>query len=433
MTKPGKVALDSGNCRSSWDDVVLDQALSSNLSPAREAVIVPSGPTLPTIELAQPAAAVKAAQLTSYSLGITQSFTNSELCWMPQSGAWQRTAEGRYGFSSASSGESFFTLGQFSDTEIEASLSLAELETNSAEKAVGLYARYKDKQNYVFFGVVGLGEDKWTLQLTTCKDGEKKTVAVPGEPYALRARSELVLTLVVAGDRACGYLNERPLLSVDRLKTLAPDIGKVGLVVRALAASFDKARVRAAQTSQLEGPDWAAAPGAVPLKVPKGVKAQPVEPPAIIEVSDSGIRYVTVRDIVSRDATISVQVKLKDLQSFPQFALCGAAKGDRDVMVAMLVDLDRRGSASLTLAGTLPYRGSLKTAFYDRREKVRVDLSKPVRFTLALKGNRVECSLNDEPPIAYQPGPIPLPAEPGVWGFRNTDVTATIEQIDIEL
>jgi hypothetical protein len=103
-------------------------------------------------------------------------------------------------------------------------------------------------------------------------------------------------------------------------------------------------------------------------------------------------------------------------------------------MAAQLVDFFGQGRAEVRLVGVLLYRGALRTESYAQRKLADVgDLSAPLRFALALGPGGIECFVGDQRVAPEAQGMIPLPAEGGKWGFRSTDMSATIERIEIEL
>ena len=102
-------------------------------------------------------------------------------------------------------------------------------------------------------------------------------------------------------------------------------------------------------------------------------------------------------------------------------------------MLAQMVDFQRGGSAAVVrMLGILPYRGELKSATYGGRRFEGLATSKPMELTVALQPKEARTSLGGENVATYKPGKVPLPQKAGRWGFRCTDLTATIHRIELE-
>jgi len=425
---PGGAALRVAHCRVSWDNVDLAKADPEKLGIPTTVEQEPEPepepePELPPLLEATPARDAFAALLKQYSLKITQSFDRNDAGWQGEAGTWKRVGGNRYGLAQAETAASFLALGAFADVEINAAVAPGGGIADSAGRGAGLLARYQDGQNYVFFGVTGTGEKGWTLSLTTCKGGTKKTKSIPGGPYQVKGNRQYPLKLVVAGNRACGYLAGKAMLSVDKIGSVAPAVGKVGLGTTKLGAAFDAVEVRALQPKG----------GGVALEVPEGAKVSAADPPALLKLGDTKNEYAFLRGLTSHACSLTVQVKLSGLQQYPQFGICCAAKGQRDVMGAVLMDVSREGTAFVRLVGFLPFQGQIRAGEYGKRRIPKVSLTQPMRLTLSLKPKQIECALDGKTAVRYEPGPIPLPRDPGKWGFLCTDLTATIQRIEIEL
>ena len=437
LVRPGKVALHAVYCRASWDDVKLDKAVPANLTPGEVARPPEQGtgegppetPQQPPLADVEPQPAVKAVSLDDCSLRVVQSFDANDAGWKAQVGSWERVGQ-RYGFPKAGSGASFLTLGEFADVEIKGVVSASDAGGDSQGKSFGLLARYKDDGNYVFFGASGAGGEDWAVELVSCLDGRKESVAAPGGPYRL-GDGDLELMLCTVGPLACGYVNGKPIVSANGLPALAPPGGKVGVTISGLSASFDGLQVRAVQPVRREGEAWT---GGVRFDLAEGIEAEPAQPPALIWLRECKGRYVFLEGLESQAGRVSVVARLEGLGRYAQFSLCGAAKGQRDEMAAQLVDFYGQGRAEVRLVGVLLYRGALRTESYAQRKLADVgDLSAPLRFALALGPGGIECFVRDQRVAPEAQGMIPLPAEGGKWGFRSTDMSATIERIEIEL
>jgi len=432
LVEPGGAALRASNCRASWDQVRLADADAQTVERALHGEgpgVVEREPERPPITDVQPAPGVQPISLGAWSIDVLQGFRSNDAAWTARSGPWRRTGAG-YGFRNPARGASFFALGEFTDAEIHATLTTPVVGENSEGKSLGLLARYRDEENYVFFGLAGVGDGGWIVRLVTCRDGERSTVEVPGGPYASPEGQKLELSLCTVGSRACGAVGGRVVLSANDLGDAAPPGGKLGLAVSGLPAWFRQVRVRAVQPSA--GQPGAEADG-VRLAVPNGAEVSAAEPPALIRLGECKGQYVFLQDFRSLTGSLSVVARMEGLQRYPQFALCGAAQGQRDVMVTQLVDLYQQGRADVRLMGVLPYRGEQQTVTYGRDGQAIVSFSEPARFRLVLKPGEAECSVGDRRIVAQPQGNVPLPPEPGWWGFRSTDMTVTIERIELEL
>ena len=441
LVRPGKAALHAAYCRASWDDVRLDKAVPENLAPGeimkspQETLTgpgekPPEQPQLPTVADVKPDPAVQAVALGNHSLRMLQSFDTNGAGWKAEAGAWQRMAQ-RYGFSEAGSGASFLTLGQFADVEIKAAASAGGAGEDSAGKSFGLLARYQDERNYIFFGLTGTGGAGWAVELITCVEGRQQTVTAPGGPYRLGEGGDLALMLGAVGSRACGYVGGRPVVSAQDVLALAPAGGKLGVRISGLVASFDALQVRAVQPAVRRGGEaWT---GGVRLEIAEGIEAEPAEPPALIRLRECKGRYLFLEGLESGVGTMSVTARLEGLRAYPQFSLCGAAKGQRAEMAAQLADFYGRGRVEVRLVAVVPDRGALATRSYAQRKLTGVEISAPIEFTLALRPDGIECLIGGQRVAGKTRDGMLLPAEPGKWGFRSTDMIATIERIELEL
>jgi hypothetical protein len=127
-----------------------------------------------------------------------------------------------------------------------------------------------------------------------------------------------------------------------------------------------------------------------------------------------------------------VTARFEELQGYPQFSLCAAAGGHRGPMLAQMVDFQKGSAAVVRLLGILPYRGELKSATYGGRRFDRVATSEPMRLLVSLQPEEAHCALNGEDAATYRPGRIPLPKDAGRWGFRCTDLRATIRRVELK-
>jgi len=202
---------------------------------------------------------------------------------------------------------------------------------------------------------------------------------------------------------------------------VAPPGGKAGLGTLTLGAAFDSVEVKAAQVTGLG------------LELPEGVQAQKADPPALFKLRDTKNQYAFLENLVSQSCSMTVQVRLSDIQTYPQFSMCGAAKGQRDVMAAAQIDLAPEKRALVRLVGFLPAQGQIRSGVYAQRTLQHVNPAEPLRLKLTLKPDSIECALNGELAVAYKPGTVPLPKDPGKWGFQCTDLSAAIERIELEL
>jgi len=433
MDVPGAVALRSARCSVVWDDVALDRPDEGNLlrKVSVLAPIPPPEPKLPPITEATAGRGTSAVSLQDYTLRVNQSFQSGESAWQAATGAWVRSPEGRYGLSAAARSTSFFALGAFTDIEVAGKVVPGEVLGDSEGKRLGLLARHEDADNHIFFGLVGMGGNQWTLRLEASTKGRTEAVEVRGGPFGLDG-DELELKLAAVGDKACGFLNGRPMVSLESLWVVAPTSGRTGIVADGVPVSFDDLSVRVRQSVKAEGPAWHGPAGAVGLDVPEDVEVEGAAPPDAILLKECSYRYVFLRDLVVRDCSMSVLVQFDDLESYPAFSLCGAAQGQRDVMVVALLEFDSYGRGHMRLSGTLLIDGKLKSGQYQAKESQRVDLSKPVEISIALQGDDLQCAVGGDR-LTHHGTAASFPSEPGQWGFRSTGVSATIKRIDVQL
>jgi hypothetical protein len=228
--------------------------------------------------------------------------------------------------------------------------------------------------------------------------------------------------LTVSGDRACGYVNGKPVLGIADLKGKVPAGGRAGISAKGARAAFDDLSVRGGALSG----------DALPLDVPEGASAAAL-PGGFARLKECGGRYVFLKGVKSLRGDLRVEVRFKELESYAQFAVCGAAAGPRGPMAAQMVDFESEKSAILRLLGILPYRGQLRTARYGASRSDGIDLSEPIELRLRLAGGSVECWFDGERAARYTGGAAPLPSDPGRWGFRSTDLTTEIQRLELEL
>ncbi|MDP6107454.1 MAG: serine/threonine-protein kinase, partial [Candidatus Brocadiia bacterium] len=355
LARAGKVALEAAYCRALWDDVVLAGPVEGNI-PTQWPLPPPPPPPPPPKRLF-PVSAVEAApgtaevDLSDYTLMVRQSFEHGVAGWQAAAGEWALVGRGRYGPAGLAGGTSVFALGEFQDVEIEAQAAAVAFRGDSNGKFFGLMARRKDGENYVFFGLVGTGEDEWAVQLVACKRGRKKTLTAPGGPYALPA-GDVALRLTIRGGRACGYVGGKPVLSESDIAGLAPAVGRPGLAAQGLAASFDDVALKVRQSVKPSFPGSGRPrpriPGTVPLTVPEGVDVKAAEPPGLIALGDSGTRYVLLEHLESPYGSMSARMRLSSPQEYPALSIC-AARRKNDVAFAAM-DIDLAGYVRVRLA-----------------------------------------------------------------------------------
>ena len=421
----GKAALEAAFCRASWDDVNLDRPVKAN---------VPSGTGQGTARVLIPVAQVAAAAgvqevaLGEHTLSVAQSFTESAAGWRGVAGEWKLLGPGRYGFDRSGSGTSLFALGKYSDAEIEAHLAAGTLDGDSGGRRFGVLARYEDPANYVFFGAVGLGKDEWAVQLVASKAGSKVVLSAPGGPYDV-GKGSVKLRLTVGGGRACGYVDDKAVLSMEDVDSRAPAVGELGLVAEQVPLVCEGASVRVAQTVTPSTPGTGE-PGTVPLIVPEGAVVFPVEAPAMIGLRKCGLHYVLLDRLEAGSCTMSVTLRMLSPKRYPSLALCGVAKGEE--LAFAMMDIDRLGNVRLRLAGAFLGEGGVGKPIYADRNLV-LDMGPPHTMTLVLRPDLLEFRIDGAPVAGYQPGPPPLPSGPGMWGFKANDMDAIIERVDLEL
>ena len=430
VVRSGKAALTCSYCRARWDDV--------NLGPPKAANIPgdvkppppppPPPPTLDPVTKAKAAPGVSGLVMTEYALTLAQSFNENASGWHAGIGPWERLPRGRYGFKRAASGAGFSTLGVFADVEVEARAISGNYGNNSKDKSFGLLARYKDAKNFIFFGIAGLGKKEWTVRLVASKDGKKTSLNVPGGPYALPG-GNIPLRLVVKGQEACGYVNGKPVLVCRDLSDCAPGGGRAGLNIGRLPASFDSARVKVLQTGRPArlGSDT---PGAVRLDVPARVKAEPVDPPALLKLGDCGATYVMLKDIEALSSKMTIRMKLVDSGEYPALSMCAAARPDDVSFVT--TEIGKGGSVRVRLARTVSNRGEKDTRVYMGMPLFKINPNEPLTVSLSLSPKTFACSIADKT-LTYTPGSLPLTTQPGGIGFRVTDMAVVIETVDVEL
>lgn len=434
LAEAGSAALGAEFCRVSWDDIQLTDPRNgvaqrvpetASETPDDPVTEVPDEPAVPSLANAQPAPDVSRVGLESWSVRITQSFRQHSAGWEPGGEGWQYRRN-RYGSPKKITGSAFCSVGRFADVRLTTTVRPAGGNTKGTRR--GLLVRYQNAENNLFFGAVAGKENNWHLALVSRQNGQNQVKRLPGGPYLWPQNARLELGLVVVGDRACGLLEGQPVLSMSGLGGEKDRAGRVGLTLGGTGGWFGVTGVTAA------GPlDIGAESGRSGLawKVPEQVEAGPGNDNDVIRVRECAGRYVWLEGAQAPTGRMDMTVLFDDLESYPQFSICAAARGHRGPMVAQMVDFQRGGAAVVRMLGILPYRGQLKSATYGGKRFSGIDRAEPIKLSLSLQPTQARSAFAEQDVIAYSPGKIPLPEDAGYWGIRCTDLRATIQRLEL--
>ena len=211
--------------------------------------------------------------------------------------------------------------------------------------------------------------------------------------------------------------------SVGGLGDAVPSPGRTGFILNKMGAWFGSAHFRGEMRAGGVGGSAAG------LAIPEQVEVHE-EAAGIIGLGECAGRYVVFKGVNARYGTMTATVSFARLESYPQFSLCAAARGHRGPMLSQMIDFQRGGAAVVRLLGILPYHGELKTATYGGKRLDGVSLNEPIKITISHQPESASCRFQDERAVSYRAGDIPLPKEKGRWGFRSTDLSATIHRVE---
>ena len=307
-----------------------------------------------------------------------------------------------------------------SDLDITGRCQIQRVNARDSNRALGLVARFKDPKNYLLMGL--RGTEKGFVEPYICgfKNGQQTASAIKKPKTIVPMNKELMLRLIVKGNRAVGIINGKRLLELKDLGRVAPDSGYAGLFSQGMRTRWN--RFSASSSTLLD------------VSPPKDATIKTTG--NSIQFKRCGLKPVVLKHFEAQNARLTLNATIGEetgRHGISQIAIYGRLD-ENGQTVYMTVDIaPRKGLPSrVSLLGKVQRRGQLVGGTYTRAKGPNLWHGDSVKLSLHLQNGRVHGYINGKRVIsARHKANQPVPQHSGSWGFRMTYLKGSINGISI--